>query len=151
MKTRRDNKTQRDPLLPPPELLARYDDIEKGMSKKLVEIIKKEQEHRQSLQKKYLFHYRLGQLFGFGYGIFIMCKIFELAKMGKENVAYTLTVIFGVLTLVILSQYKKDRRSASIRSQKRQNNSGQNRTPNRQRRDGQRQSRPRNRNYNRKK
>jgi len=110
------NIKQREALLPPPELLERYDAISPGLTKELVEIIKDEQKHRQSLQKKYLFHYRLGQLFGFGYGIYVIYKIFELAQTGNEKIAYVLAGIFGILTLAILSQYKTDRRSASIRS-----------------------------------
>ena len=54
---------KKETLLPPPELLERYEGISKGLSKDLVELVKKEQEHRHKLQDKYLAHFRYGKIF----------------------------------------------------------------------------------------
>lgn len=103
-------------LLPPPELLERYESISKGLSKDLVEIIKKEQMHRHELQDKYLMHFRFGQFFGAVFLIFVIYMIFDLAKSGNLTLAYSLTGVFGVLIFLILLQYKKDKLSAIIRN-----------------------------------
>ncbi len=103
-------------LLPPPELLERYESISKGLSKDLVEIIKKEQIHRHKLQDKYLLHFRLGQLFGACFLIYVIYMIFDLAKNGNFAIAYLMVAMFGLLIVLILLQYKKDKLSAIIRN-----------------------------------
>ena len=77
------NIQQKETLLPPPELLERYEGISKGLSKDLVDLIKKEQEHRHALQDKYLMHFRIGQIFGAIFLIYIISMVFETAKNGK--------------------------------------------------------------------
>ena len=115
------NMTQekKEILLPPPELLERYESISKGLSKDLVEIVKKEQMHRHELQDKYLFHFRLGQLFGSLFLLATIYGIFDLAKSGHCIPAYIMMAIFGLLIVLILAQYKKDKSSAIIRNSSR--------------------------------
>ena len=117
---------KKETLLPPPELLERYEGISKGLSKDLVELVKKEQEHRHKLQDKYLAHFRYGQIFGSAFLIFVLYIIFDLAKYGYAKTAYGLAIIFGVLIIFILMQYKKDKlnavRNANKKNIRRQNN-----------------------------
>lgn len=113
-------ENRRDALLPPPELLRRYEEISKGLSKDLVKIVKEEQDHRHRLQKKYLMHYRLGQLIGTGCIVYTLIKIFELIKEGKENPAYVMAGIFAVLILLALKQYRYDKVGSQRRRSDRQ-------------------------------
>lgn len=112
------NNTQekKDSLLPPPELLERYEGISKGLSKNLIELVKKEQLHRQKLQNKYLMHFRLGQLFGSIFLIYVIYMIFNLAKSGYSTLACLMSVVFGLLIVLILFQYKKDKLSVIMRN-----------------------------------
>ena len=103
------NQDKKEMLLPPAELLERYDNISKGLSKELVSLILKEQEHRHKIQNQYLMHFRLGQIFGASFLIYIIYKIFELIKNNQNNVAYTLIGVFGFLIVLILYQYRKDK------------------------------------------
>ena len=118
---------KKETLLPPPELLERYEGISKGLSKDLVELVKNEQIHRHKLQDKYLMHFRLGQIFGSLFLICVIYMIFDLAKNGNPTVAYFMTAIFGLLIVLILLQYKKDKLSAIIRNSNRANTMVQNR------------------------
>ena len=120
-------------LLPPPELLERYESISKGLSKDLIELVKKEQLHRHKLQDRYLMHFRLGQIFGSLFLIYIIYMIFDLAKTGNLTIAYLMSAMFGLLIVLILLQYKKDKLSAVIRNSSKTNN-GQNRRNNNYRR-----------------
>ncbi len=125
---------KRETLLPPPELLERYENISKGLSKDLVDLVKKEQIHRHKLQDRYLMHFRLGQIFGSLFLIYIIYMIFDLAKTGNFTIAYLMSAMFGLLIVLILLQYKKDKLSAIIRNSGKTNNGGQNRRNNNYRR-----------------
>ena len=71
------SQEKKETLLPPPELLERYESISKGLSKDLVELVKKEQEHRHKLQDKYLMHFRCGQFFGALFLIAVIYLVFD--------------------------------------------------------------------------
>lgn len=107
---------KKETLLPPPELLERYESISKGLSKELVGLVKKEQEHRHKLQEKYLLHFRCGQLFGSLFLLYVIFMIFDLARHGDFALAYLMAAMFGLLIVLILLQYKKDKISAIIRN-----------------------------------
>lgn len=121
---------KRETLLPPPELLEKYENISKGLSKDLVELVKKEQLHRHKLQDKYLMHFRLGQIFGSLFLVYTIYMIFDLAKTGHFTVAYLMSAMFGLLIVLILLQYKKDKLSAVIRNSNKTNNNTQNKRNN---------------------
>lgn len=110
------NNERRETLLPPPELLERYEGISKGLSKNLIDLVKDEQKHRHRLQKKYLNHFRCGQFFGGMFLMYIMFMIFDLARYGDFALAYFMCAMFGLLIVLILMQYKKDKLSAVIRN-----------------------------------
>ena len=116
---------KKETLLPPPELLERYENISAGLSKDLVELVKNEQLHRHKLQDRYLMHFRLGQIFGSLFLIYVVYSIFELAKDGEFALAYLMTAMFGLLIALILSQYRKDKLSAVIRNSSRVSSLGQ--------------------------
>ncbi|HSQ97406.1 MAG TPA: DUF2335 domain-containing protein [Rickettsiales bacterium] len=107
---------KKETLLPPPELLERYENISKGLCKDLVELIKKEQTHRHKLQDKYLMNFRIGQIFGAAFLIYIITMIFELAKNGFLTTSYIMAGLFGVLILLVLSQYKRDRSNGFVKN-----------------------------------
>lgn len=115
------NIQQKETLLPPPELLERYEGISKGLSKDLVDLIKKEQEHRHALQDKYLMHFRIGQIFGAIFLIYIISMVFETAKNGNFAIAYLMAGLFGLLIVLILFQYKKDRMVSVARNTRNRN------------------------------
>jgi len=100
---------KKETLLPPPELLERYENISKGLSKDLIDLIKKEQEHRHKLQDKYFMHFRIGQIFGGIFLLYIISMVFELAREGYIAMAYSMAGLFGFLIILILFEYKKDR------------------------------------------
>ena len=110
------NQEKKETLLPPPELLERYESISKGLSKDLVELVKKEQEHRHKLQDKYLMHFRCGQFFGALFLIVVIYLIFDLAKCGCLKTAYAMLGTFAFIIILILMQYKKDKLSEVIRN-----------------------------------
>jgi hypothetical protein len=63
----------------------------------------------------YLWHFRLGQLFGAGFFLYSVYTIGELVKLGHLVPAYTLGGIFALLTLVIFTGYRKDKASSMDR------------------------------------
>lgn len=97
--TYNNNNTEKE-LLPPPELLTRYKEL--GLGENLVEIVKKEQEHRHNLQKKYLLSYRIGQLFGFILILFFLKLVFGLMEKGFKTEAYIFTGVFILATFIIV-------------------------------------------------
>lgn len=107
---------KRETLLPPPELLERYEGISKGLCKDLIELVKKEQEHRHKIQDRYFMHFRLGQIFGAIFLIYVISMIFALAKNGFLTEAYSMGSLFGVLIILILIQYRKDRTSGMMKN-----------------------------------
>ncbi len=56
-------------VLPPPEVLAEYEEISAGATKRLLSLAEREQQHRHRLEEAYLIQQvktqRIGQLFGF--------------------------------------------------------------------------------------
>lgn len=132
---------KKEMLLPPPELLERYESVSKGLANNLVDLVKKEQEHRHRLQNKYLTHFRLGQLCGIAVVLYVVYEIFDLVKRGQTNIAYIMSGIFALMFLLILAQYKKDKFSASVRNQHRNGNSNRH---NNMRRNFNRRPNPRN-------
>ena len=93
------NLEQKDSLLPPPEILVKYQELGKGDD--IIKLVKKEQEHRHLLQKKYQTNYRMGQLFGFILCALIIVNIFSLMKAGMKIESYIMLGIFSLLTIII--------------------------------------------------
>ena len=93
------NLEQKDSLLPPPEILVKYQELGKGDD--IIKLVKKEQEHRHLLQKKYQTNYRMGQLFGFILCALIIVNIFSLLKAGMKIESYIMLGIFSLLTIII--------------------------------------------------
>lgn len=90
---------QKNSLLPPPEILEKYQQL--GINEDLVKLIKIEQEHRHKLQNKYLLNYRLGQTFSFVLCLFFLYIIFDLVKFGYKIEAYIILTVFVFLTLSV--------------------------------------------------
>lgn len=93
------NNTEKS-LLPSPELLSKYKEL--GLGDNLIKLVREEQKHRHSLQKKYLLTYRLGQLFGFILMLFFIKSVFDLVNKGFVKEAYFLSILFILSTLVIV-------------------------------------------------
>ena len=90
----------KDSLLPPPEILVKYQEL--GINEDLLELVKIEQEHRHILQKKYQLSYRMGQLFGFILSLVFILGIFKLINNSYITEAYVISGIF-VATLIVLT------------------------------------------------
>ena len=93
------NESKVDAMLSPPELLARYKEM--GLGDNLVDLVKDEQKHRHSLQKKYFCAYILGQILGCGIIVFFLTNIFCLMKQGLKQESYILSLIFCCLMVII--------------------------------------------------
>jgi uncharacterized membrane protein len=94
-------------LLPSPKILESYENISAGSVNKLIEMTKKEQEHRHAWQEKYLkfhnFSYKLGLVFGFIYNIALLVLISNLIKDGNQSLALKLfTINAGLLVFAIV-------------------------------------------------
>lgn len=94
-------------LLPSPRVLETYEDIAPGSVNKLIEMTKKEQEHRHAWQDKYLrfhnFSYKTGLIFGFIYNMALLALIVDLIKAGNQALALKLFVInTGLLAFAVV-------------------------------------------------
>ena len=122
-----DNKDKVEAFLPPIELLKKYEDM--GMGGDLIKLIKTEQEHRLSLQKKYYIQYMIGQLFGFIISMYFFYNIFKLVSADKSIHAYILSAIFLLFVTIIYVHSKKDccNQQQNKHNQKKQMNNNNNR------------------------
>jgi len=88
-------------LLPSPKILEEYENMAPGSVNKLLEMAKKEQDHRHSWQDRYLklynINYKIGLLFGFIYNVGLLFIIFNLVKQGNQPLALRLFVINALL------------------------------------------------------
>lgn len=100
-------------LLPSPRVLESYEDIAPGSVNKLLELAKKEQDHRHSWQDKYLkfhnFSYKTGLVFGFVYNVALLFLIFNLVKQGDKSLALKLFVIntFLIIFAIIVTAVER--------------------------------------------
>ena len=90
---------QKDSLLPPPEILVRYQEL--GINDDLIELVKAEQKHRHMLQNKYQLSYRVGQIFGLLICLSFISGIFKLASNGYKTEAYIFFGLFSLLLIII--------------------------------------------------
>ena len=84
-------------ILPSSRVLESYEDIAPGSVNKLIDMAKKEQEHRHAWQDKYLrfhsFSYKTGLIFGFIYNVALLYLIYDLIKEGNQSLALKLFII----------------------------------------------------------
>ncbi|MFT6331986.1 MAG: putative membrane protein [Lentimonas sp.] len=101
-------------ILPPPRVLEDYEIAAPGSVSKLMELAKKEQEHRHSWQDRYLkfhnFSYRTGIFFGFIYNAALLYLIFDLIKQGSQDLAIKLFAINAALIAFAIIATKIERR-----------------------------------------
>ena len=120
------NENRKDSILPPPEILVKYEEL--GIGEDLIDLIKKEQQHRHLLQKKYARIYFCGQIFSFILSMTFIYEIFKLVRMEYVKEAYILSGLFFVLIIlvaIILRSEKKNTQrrravTAQIRTRKQQ-------------------------------
>jgi uncharacterized membrane protein len=120
-----------DSLLPPPELLERYNEL--GLGTNLVELVKAEQEHRHKLQRKYAMSYRIGQLGSLAIILYYLTGIFRLVEKGFVKEAYSITAIMSLLVLVVVIILRRKRDIVAKKRAGRtntNNNSGRNNNQN---------------------
>ena len=100
---RSNNRDNSHNILPPSRVLESYEDIAPGSVNKLLELAKKEQEHRHSWQDRYLkfhsFSYKTGLVFSFLYSIAFLAMIFALIKSGEKSLALKLFVVYAALVV----------------------------------------------------
>ncbi|MFT5703190.1 MAG: putative membrane protein [Rickettsiales bacterium] len=88
-------------ILPPAHILENYEEAAPGSVDKLLDMTKKEQDHRHSWQDKFLrfhsFSYKTGLLFGFIYNAGLLFLVYNLINQGKEELALKLFAINALL------------------------------------------------------
>jgi uncharacterized membrane protein len=107
--------------LPPPEQLARYEDVYPGCARQIVELAQHQATHRQTLERTHLErsfnHQRLGSTFGFVLGLGGLVGGIFLVATG--HAASGLTMFFStVTTLVGTFVYGKERTIGERRQQR---------------------------------
>lgn len=105
------NQERKDSLLPPPEILTKYEEL--GIGEDLIDLIQKEQEHRHNLQKKYLKAYRTGQLFSYLLSLVFLYGIFKLVKLDYVREAYIILSLFTVLIIAVTLIIRFDKKPNS--------------------------------------
>lgn len=105
------SQERKDSLLPPPEILTKYEEL--GIGEDLIDLVQKEQEHRHNLQKKYLKAYRTGQLFSYILSLLFLYGIFILVKLDYVREAYVIMGLFVVLIIAITLIIRLDKKPSS--------------------------------------
>ncbi len=117
-------------LLPSPKVLESYEDIAPGSVSKLIEMTKKEQEHRHAWQDKYLkfhsFSYKFGLLFGFIYNIALLFLVANLIKEGNKELAVKLFAINAGLIIFAIIVTAIERRVVTRKPPRRTHNNSNN-------------------------
>jgi uncharacterized membrane protein len=128
-------------ILPAARILEEYETTSSGSVNKLLEMAKKEQEHRHSWQDRYLtshnFAYRTGQLFGFVYNLLLLYLVFKLIKNGEINTAIKIFVSNTLLIALAILITFTERKITTRKPPRRGGNQGpseNNRTPHQPRR-----------------
>ncbi len=107
------NENKKDSILPPPEILARYEEL--GIGEDLINLIEKEQEHRHLLQKKYFRVYRCGQVFSFILSLLFVYELFKLIRMDYIKEAYIIFVLFAALIIIVTMILRSEKRNVQKR------------------------------------
>jgi uncharacterized membrane protein len=88
-------------ILPPTNILEEYEDLAPGSVNKLVEMAKKEQEHRHEWQENHLMVHgkihKWGQIFAFTYNVILLFVVLYIANTGNTELAVKLFTINAVL------------------------------------------------------
>lgn len=127
--------------LPSARTLEDYENVTPGATNKLLEMAKKEQDHRHSWQDRYLkshnFSYRLGQVFGIIYNLSLLYVVVDLVREDKKDLALDIFVANAALILLALLVTTIERKIATRKPPRRmhryQNNRDQNRDQNKER------------------
>lgn len=92
--------------IPPPEALARYEEIQSGAADRIIKMAEKQQDHRMSLEKKaiggQIDQSKRGQIFGFvaillciGVAIFFAAS-FDMTTFAASFLSITMVVLVGL-------------------------------------------------------
>lgn len=92
--------------IPPPEALARYEEIQSGAADRIIKMAEKQQDHRMSLEKKaiggQIEQSKRGQIFGFiaillciGVAIFFAAS-FDMTTFAASFLSITMVVLVGL-------------------------------------------------------
>lgn len=92
--------------VPPPNVLKGYDDVVEGGAKWLLDYTKNEQSYRHKMDRKELFYYSMGQIFGFIIGLIGIGGGIYLATTGAEWFGFG-TFFTSLVSLVGLFIYNK--------------------------------------------
>ncbi|GMO56513.1 MAG: hypothetical protein Ta2D_01550 [Rickettsiales bacterium] len=105
------NFKRNEPLLPPPEVLKRYNEIYGGLTEELIELVKKEQAQRHKIQNSYLWHFRIGQIFSIVFFIYICKYICHLIDMEQYAIVYVMIALLFAILIISIHKYKINRNS----------------------------------------
>ncbi len=108
---RHNNKENIKDVLPSSQILEKFEDAVPHSVEKLINMAKKEQEHRHEWQSKYLasynLTYRAGQFFGLVYNIALLYVVYDLISSGEKDLGVkiftinALVMIFAILATTI--------------------------------------------------
>ena len=99
--------------LPPPEVLAGYDGIEKGFAERIIVLAEKQAEHRMACDKKLVYETadssKRGQWFGFIIAILFLAGALALGFTGHEWLAGVIGggTLISVVTVFLTNRPKK--------------------------------------------
>ncbi len=93
-------------ILPSANILEEYENIAPGSVTKLIEMARKEQEHRHEWQDKHLVVHgkihKWGQIFAFVYNLILLYAVWCIANSGNIDLALKLFVINACLMILAL-------------------------------------------------
>lgn len=97
-------------ILPPTDVLDEYERLSPGSVDELVEMAKKEQEHRHVWQEEHLkVHgriHRWGQIFAFIYNIILLYGVWSIHEAGNTQLALKVFIInAGLMTLALFTTF----------------------------------------------
>lgn len=90
-------------ILPSSPILEKFEDAIPGSVESLIDMAKKEQEHRHDWQSKYLKSHnistRIGQVFGLVYNLGLLYVVYDLINTGEKELAIKLFTINAALMM----------------------------------------------------
>lgn len=116
---RNNNKENTADVLPSSQILEKFEDAVPTSVTDLVEMAKKEQDHRHTWQTNFCAThdktFRIGQIFGLIYNLGLLYVVYDLIKSGKTELALQIFVINAILIAFAIIVTTTERRITSRR------------------------------------
>lgn len=136
---RRNHKETIEDVLPSSRILEKFEDAVPTSVSDLVEMAKKEQEHRHQWQSNFcILHdktYKIGQIFGLIYNLGLLYVVYDLIKSGNAELALQIFVINAILMAFAIVVTTAERKINSRRPVKNPKNKRSNKNDSRKKLD----------------